>query len=1205
MKYAYLHVSLAAVALAAFGTLERAGAVTAQGGGGGGGSNWYLRAPDGSSQGPYGLSQLGEWSRAGYVSADSQVRWGAGGPPQALSSVLGAGGGAFGGALAGGVSSEDGGGGGGGGGRRGDDDTSEEGGYDYRAAASSQLWGDDSEEEQPYRPTGGRGSARPGGGARDEWGSLMSEKVTAVEGGRWSESVSAAKGTFKKLFTVGRKSGNRRKRVNGGRGSGRGRGGGRSRGGGGRYPPGARDPGRGDRGYPQGRGSSYGASPGSSGDGGWNSGGRGSGFGQGGGEWGGVQGAGGVNQGDSWQTNFQGSSAQPLSQQQQQQDLGEGGGVSPPPPPPATAAYPPPPPPVPSPISPELRDGEGGGQGQGVAWDAAGSGNGGGGGGVASPSPIPEEVAPLPPPPNTFPGQMPPSTKGYSPSTLGSSGAAHSSPAAPAAGAAMGGLDPSEIEAFYAAQKEYGADSGPAAGDAQSRKRMGWGRRGKDIPKEDLTAMGLNYGEADREPVRERPPRRRGRSRWFGFAKGSRGRREVLGGRVSVDSMKLKYEEGWNVEAEGEGVFAAVKSVAGRSISRMTSPSKAVTSMTPVAGVRLLARAGGGFPLLLWWAFSVMRGVLPVVMSWLVSRLMHQLADFSAGRYTLSTSHYRECRSACFKLLGQQAGAGLSLAVAAGVVRGWLRPRAQERSAALCRRALAGVSVAGGIDRPQPSEFRELSLAPWSYMQQVMELSRGVAGVAAVVAVLQTVWPFRGPVTLGGGAAVLLLLEGIRTLLATEDPGAAKVRGSGSDVAEPSGGIHGGASGGAVASAEAEARGLRQVLLSKNSAVLEAAEHHEGRKSRIITTRSVVRGSVTWLVMAAFAVYALVSVVEEELAFQFGTARVTLVITQVWLAYASLQGALNGLGQVARLRPTAARMQAIALARPESGGGGKDTGLGTEGGWSNDGPEADDGLRLQGVSFRPSGRTRQALSSVDLHAPAGSVVAVLGGAGAGKTALLQLALGLIKADEGEAIFQGRPLQEWETGAYRERVAWLSQASLPAVSGRFGLTAGENIGAGDPSEFSNRELWARAAGLSGANTAIESLPLGYDTLLEDGGGPAAAAAGGGGSGLSEGEWQRLQLARFLMRADVAKLLLLDEPFKGVSPSEASRMLAALGAQARATGQVVVVASQDLSLGRWADATVYLEDGSVSESGRWDDLLASGGPFATAIREHDAF
>lgn len=64
-----------------------------------------------------------------------------------------------------------------------------------------------------------------------------------------------------------------------------------------------------------------------------------------------------------------------------------------------------------------------------------------------------------------------------------------------------------------------------------------------------------------------------------------------------------------------------------------------------------------------------------------------------------------------------------------------------------------------------------------------------------------------------------------------------------------------------------------------------------------------------------------------------------------------------------------------------------------------------------------------------------------------------------------------------------------------MCGRFALTAGENIGAGDVAEFSNRQLWARAAGLSGVNSAIESMPLGYDTLLEDGGGPSAAGAMG--------------------------------------------------------------------------------------------------------------
>lgn len=60
------------------------------------------------------------------------------------------------------------------------------------------------------------------------------------------------------------------------------------------------------------------------------------------------------------------------------------------------------------------------------------------------------------------------------------------------------------------------------------------------------------------------------------------------------------------------------------------------------------------------------------------------------------------------------------------------------------------MSVAGGSDRPHAAEFRELSLAPWDYMRQVMEFSRAVAGVAAVAAVVHTVWPFRGPMALGG-----------------------------------------------------------------------------------------------------------------------------------------------------------------------------------------------------------------------------------------------------------------------------------------------------------------------------------------------------------------------------------------------------------------------------------------------------------------------
>lgn len=63
MKYKKYHVLCLASVLASIATLEQTGASAPPGG-----ANWFLRAPDGSSQGPYGLSQLGEWSSSGYVS---------------------------------------------------------------------------------------------------------------------------------------------------------------------------------------------------------------------------------------------------------------------------------------------------------------------------------------------------------------------------------------------------------------------------------------------------------------------------------------------------------------------------------------------------------------------------------------------------------------------------------------------------------------------------------------------------------------------------------------------------------------------------------------------------------------------------------------------------------------------------------------------------------------------------------------------------------------------------------------------------------------------------------------------------------------------------------------------------------------------------------------------------------------------------------
>ena len=71
---------------------------------------------------------------------------------------------------------------------------------------------------------------------------------------------------------------------------------------------------------------------------------------------------------------------------------------------------------------------------------------------------------------------------------------------------------------------------------------------------------------------------------------------------------------------------------------------------------------------------------------------------------------------------------------------------------------------------------------------------------------------------------------------------------------------------------------------------------------------------------------------------------------------------------------------------------GRDSGPATKGGWTNDGPEVSDGLRLEGISLTPPGRKMPGLSGIDLHAPAGSVVAVVGGAGAGKVIFIFISI---------------------------------------------------------------------------------------------------------------------------------------------------------------------------------------------------------------------
>jgi ABC-type multidrug transport system fused ATPase/permease subunit len=163
-------------------------------------------------------------------------------------------------------------------------------------------------------------------------------------------------------------------------------------------------------------------------------------------------------------------------------------------------------------------------------------------------------------------------------------------------------------------------------------------------------------------------------------------------------------------------------------------------------------------------------------------------------------------------------------------------------------------------------------------------------------------------------------------------------------------------------------------------------------------------------------------------------------------------------------------------------------------------------IRFENVSKQLSGRP--VLEGAAFRVAAGEHVAVTGASGSGKSTILNLLLGFIRADAGEIEIDGRALGDMEARAWLDRVAWLPQR--PTL---FHGTIRENIRLGRLSA-TDAEI-AEAAGLAHVMEFAERLTDGLDTRV-----------GERGIGLSGGQIQRVALARLFLRDP--RLVLLDEP-----------------------------------------------------------------------------
>ena len=239
-------------------------------------------------------------------------------------------------------------------------------------------------------------------------------------------------------------------------------------------------------------------------------------------------------------------------------------------------------------------------------------------------------------------------------------------------------------------------------------------------------------------------------------------------------------------------------------------------------------------------------------------------------------------------------------------------------------------------------------------------------------------------------------------------------------------------------------------------------------------------------------------------------------------------------------------------------------------------PDSVEDIRFSSVTFgyKPE---KPVLSEVSLTARKGSITAIVGGTGVGKSTLMSLAIRLYDPDSGSVEVNGKSLRDFAISDVRVNVAIaLQQNTLFAQSVSDNLRYGQDAIDDKAIESATR--------IACAHEFILELPMGYATELGERGGK-----------LSTGQRQRLSIARAVLRDSA--ILILDEPTAALDAETEQRVIANLAEWGK--DKIVFIITHRLSTIRNADQIAFLDDGKLKEIGTHDELMSKAGDYSKFV------